>query len=32
MAEEYRAIAAQTGVRLTITDDVEEGVKGADYL
>jgi hypothetical protein len=32
MTEEYRAIAAQTGVRPTITDDVEEGVNGADYL
>ena len=27
-----REIAAQTGARLTITDDVAEGVKGADYL
>ena len=26
------AIAAETGARLTITDDVAEGVKGADYL
>jgi ornithine carbamoyltransferase len=27
-----REIAAQTGARLTLTDDVTEGVKGADYL
>jgi ornithine carbamoyltransferase len=27
-----REIAAQTGARLTLTDDVAEGVKGADYL
>jgi ornithine carbamoyltransferase len=27
-----KAIAAQTGARLTLTDDVTEGVKGADYL
>lgn len=27
-----KAIAAQTGARLTITDDVAEGVKGVDYL
>lgn len=27
-----REIAAQTGARLTITDDVAEGVKGADFL
>ena len=27
-----RKIAAETGARLTITDDVEEGVKGADFL
>ena len=27
-----RAIAAETGARLTITDNVEEGVKGADFL
>ena len=25
-------IAAQTGVRLTLTDDLVEGVKGAEYL
>jgi ornithine carbamoyltransferase len=32
LVETCKAIAAQTGARLTITDDVEEGVKGADYL
>ncbi|MEA3439412.1 MAG: ornithine carbamoyltransferase [Chloroflexota bacterium] len=32
LVETCRAIAAETGARLTITDDVAEGVKGADYL
>jgi ornithine carbamoyltransferase len=32
LVEACRAIAAQTGARLTITDDVAEGVKGVDYL
>ena len=32
LVETCKEIAAQTGARLTITDDVEEGVKGADYL
>lgn len=32
LVEECKAIAAKTGARLTITDDVAEGVKGADYL
>ena len=27
-----REIAAETGARLTITENVEEGVKGVDYL
>ena len=27
-----RAIAEQTGARITLTDSVEEGVKGADFL
>jgi ornithine carbamoyltransferase len=27
-----RAIAAETGARLTLTESVEEGVKGVDYL
>jgi ornithine carbamoyltransferase len=32
LVETCRAIAAETGARLTITDSVEEGVKDADYL
>jgi ornithine carbamoyltransferase len=32
LVEKCKAIAAQTGAHLTITDDVSEGVKGADYL
>ena len=32
LIETCRAIAAETGARLTITDDVEKGVKGADFL
>ena len=32
LVETCKAIAAETGARLTITDDVAEGVKGADYL
>ena len=32
LVETCKEIAAQTGARLTITDNVEEGVKGADYL
>ncbi len=32
LGEVCRQIAAQTGARLTLTDDVAEGVKGADYL
>jgi ornithine carbamoyltransferase len=32
LVEICREIAAQTGARLTITDDVAEGVKDADYL
>jgi ornithine carbamoyltransferase len=31
LVEKCKAIAAQTGARLTITDDVSEGVKAADY-
>ena len=27
-----REIASQTGARLTLTESVEEGVKGVDYL
>jgi len=29
---ECREIAAETGARITLTDDVAEGVKGVDYL
>jgi ornithine carbamoyltransferase len=32
LVAQCREIAAQTGARLTLTDDVAEGVKGADYL
>jgi ornithine carbamoyltransferase len=32
LVAQCRDIAAQTGARLTLTDDVTEGVKGADYL
>jgi ornithine carbamoyltransferase len=32
LVETCKAIAAQTGARLTLTNDVAEGVKGADYL
>jgi ornithine carbamoyltransferase len=32
LVEKCKAIAAETGARLMITDDVAEGVKGADYL
>jgi len=32
LVDQCKEIAAQTGARLTITDDVDEGVKGADYL
>ncbi len=32
LVETCRAIAAETGARLTITDDLEEGVRGADFL
>jgi ornithine carbamoyltransferase len=32
LVEESRAIAAESGARITLTDSVEEGVKGADYL
>jgi ornithine carbamoyltransferase len=30
--EECRKIAKETGARLTLTESVEEGVKGVDYL
>ena len=32
LVAQCRDIAAQTGARLTLTDDLAEGVKGADYL
>jgi ornithine carbamoyltransferase len=32
LVETCREIADQTGARLTITDDVAEGVKGVDYM
>jgi ornithine carbamoyltransferase len=32
LVAQCRNIAAQTGARLTLTDDVVEGVKGVDYL
>ncbi|MFC2031437.1 ornithine carbamoyltransferase [Chloroflexota bacterium] len=32
LVAQCRKIAAETGARLTLTDDVAEGVKGADYL
>jgi len=30
--DQHRARAAQTGARVTVTEDVDEGVKGADFL
>ena len=32
LVAQCREIASETGARLTITDDVSEGVKGSDYL
>jgi ornithine carbamoyltransferase len=32
LVETCKAIAAETGARLTVTDDVETGVDGVDYL
>lgn len=32
LVRQCREIAAQTGARVTLTEDVAEGVKGADYL
>ena len=32
LVEQCKAIAAKTGARITLTDSVEEGVKGADFL
>merc|ERR1711916_196200 len=30
--EEAEAIASETGARITVTDDVAKGVKGADFI
>jgi len=32
LVEQCRALGAQTGARITLTDSVEEGVRGADFL
>ncbi|MBO6170223.1 MAG: ornithine carbamoyltransferase [Bacteroidales bacterium] len=32
LVEECRKIAAQTGARITVTDNVDEGVKGCDFI
>ena len=32
LIDQCRTIAAQTGARMTITDDVEAGVKGCDFI
>ncbi len=32
LVEQCRAIARETGARITLTDDVEEGVQGVDFL
>jgi ornithine carbamoyltransferase len=32
LVETCRAVAAETGARLTLTEDVDEGVAGVDYL
>ena len=32
LQEQCRAIALETGARITITDDVDEGVKGCDFV
>jgi ornithine carbamoyltransferase len=32
LVDQARAIAAETGARLTLTEDVDEGVGGADFL
>ncbi len=32
LIDKCREIAAQTGARITITDDVDEGVKGCDFI
>ena len=32
LIDQCRAVAAETGARMTITDDVEAGVKGCDFI
>lgn len=32
LVDQCKKISAQTGARITLTEDVEEGVKGVDYL
>ena len=32
LVAECRAVAAETGARITVTDNVEEGVKGCDFI
>ena len=32
LVEECRRIAAETGARITVTDDVDEGVRGCDFI
>ena len=32
LVAQCRAVAAETGARITITDDVDEGVKGCDFI
>ena len=32
LIEQCRAIAAETGARITVTDDVKEGVRGCDFI
>ena len=32
LVEECRRVAAETGARITVTDDVEEGVRGCDFV
>ncbi len=32
LVDTCKEIAAQTGARLTVTDDINEGIKGADFL
>ena len=32
LVEQCRAIARETGARITITDDIDEGVKGCDFI